>query len=390
MVHIPEMNLQTFVDGDVEELAGANVLATSRHQLTVTKATTSPYNSPTLPRDILEFLPPNGNPFSLFGDPYAQLYFLPTAINVIRNSQYWLRGKEEDNNFTTYEVGLLTFLARHRIATRSQIQRAVFTAQDSDIKIKEFIKKCLKNGVLVAFKWVSPCESERRLPHLYGLSPSAAKAAKGLLNRSYIPRQYQFLPIEHVPGTAPSMKEYFSTVIANEFYCKLHDLDRIIDWSSQETFSLPNGKDFRPHYTIKAIKDVQDFKYLWLEVIRPSKNWYTNCIERFQQIQLAFTSLSDEMRPELVILLVDDVSRIPDVAELAEQFMPDSKIRFTTDERLIQKEDSAIFYMYSETDGVIPARIRFLTPEWKGMTASEYYASYINHNALLNDDDYDY
>lgn len=379
-----EVSIQNFVGDNVEEQASA----VSQHKLSPTYAKTVPYKSPTTPRDILQYLPPNGNPFSLFGDPYAQLYFLPVEYNVIRNSHYWLRGKEDDNNFTNHEISLLTFLAKHRVATRSQIQQVVFEAKDSDTKVKEFIRKCLRNGIIVAFKWVSPCENERRFPHLYGLSPNGAKAASLVLTKTNIPRSFQFLPLQFVPGEAPNMTEYFSTIIANEFYCKLKELDRVVEWSSQEKYDLPNGSYFKPHYSIKTIKDTQDFKYLWLEVIRPVKNWYSNCIERFQKIQLAFTSLSDMIRPELVILLVDDVSRIPDLAQLAEHYMPDSIIRFTTDERLIQKNDSAIFYTYFEATGVQSSKIKFLTPEWNGMTASEYHKSFYNEDLLLDDADY--
>lgn len=152
-----DLSIQNFVEGNVEE----HRIITAQNKLSPTYATTIPYKSPSLPRDILQYLPPNGNPFSLFGDPYALLYFLPVEYNVIRNSNYWLRGKEEDNNFTDKEIALLTFLANHRVATRSQIQRAIFSHTDSDTKIKEFIRKCLRSGILVAFKWVSPCESEK-------------------------------------------------------------------------------------------------------------------------------------------------------------------------------------------------------------------------------------
>jgi len=382
------LDISAFASGNVEEELAQQQQTTPKLNLSPTHATTVPYNSPSLPRDILQYLPPNGNPFSLFGDPFAQLYFLEPGYNVIRNSQYWLRGKEEDNNFTPHEVALLTFISRHRVVTRAQIKCAVFNNEASDAKMKEFIRKNLKNGVIVAFKWVTPCTSDRKLPHLYGLSPAAAKAARDLFNRAYLPRNFQFLPITFVQGKAPKMTEYFSAVIANEFYCKLHNLDRVIDWSAQESYSLPNAKDFRPNYVIKTIKDAQDFKYLWLEVIRPTTNWYTNCISRFQQIQTAFTTLPAEVKPEIVVVLVDDVSRIPDVAELAEHFMPDVVIRYTTDERLIQREDSAIFYQYLEGKGIIPARIRYLTPEWDGMTASEYHASFYNEEML--EEDYDY
>ncbi|UZN01287.1 replication-relaxation family protein (plasmid) [Lysinibacillus sp. MHQ-1] len=70
--------------------------------------------------------------------------FLPVESNVIRNSNYWLRGKEEDNNFTDKEIALLTFLANHRVATRSQIQRAVFSPTDSDTKNQRIHQKVFK------------------------------------------------------------------------------------------------------------------------------------------------------------------------------------------------------------------------------------------------------
>lgn len=378
------LDISNFVQDEQKELASLE--ASSPIKLAPTYAVSHPYESNTVPRDILHLLPPNGQPFSLFGDPYAQQHYLVPEMNVIRNCQYWLRGKMEDNNFTNHEVALFTFLLRHRVVTRQQIRKVVFDADTSDFKVKDFLRKCVKNGVLVSFKWVSPCKSERRVPHLYGLSPVAAKGAIDLLNRSvYLPRSYQFIPTNFVPGQAPFMNNYFSTVIANEFYCKLYELDRIIDWSNNEIYTLSNGNDFRPQYVVKTIKDANDFKYLWLEVIRPQQNWYNNTINRFRNIEAAFTSLPKEIRPEIVVLLVDDVSRIPDVSELAEHFMPSVAIRFTTDERLIQKESDVIFYMYSD-DGIVPARIAHLTPGWKGMTSTEYHASLFDDS--IDDEDY--
>ncbi|MBQ0139469.1 MAG: hypothetical protein KBT36_09245 [Kurthia sp.] len=383
MSNLDISNFVTATEG--QELTSPEVSPTVK--LEPTFATNHPYDSDTIPRDILHYLPPSGAPFSLFGDPFAQQYYLMPDINVIRNCQYWLRGKMEDNNFTKHEIALFTFLLRHRVATRQQIHKVIFDANTSEYKVKEFLRKCVKNGVLVSFKWVSPCKGERKVPHLYGLSPVAAKGAIDLLNRSvYLPRNYQFIPTQFVPGQAPSMTNYFSTVIANEFYTKLYDLDRIIDWSNNESYTLLNGFEFRPQYVIKTIKDANDFKYLWLEIIRPQQNWYNHTINRFRNIEAAITTLSREVRPEIVVLLVDDVSRIPDISALAEHFMPSVPIRFTTDERLIQKESDAIFYMYSD-NGIVPARITHLTADYPGMTASEYHASFYDQAEDDDDDD---
>lgn len=382
------LDISSFATTEDEKKELASTEVSPPLKLEPTLATKHPYESVAIPRDIFHYLPPSGAPFSLFGDPYAQQCYLMPEINVIRNCQYWLRGKMDDNNFTKHEIALFTFLLRHRVVTRQQIHKVVFGAEASEYKVKEFLRKQVKNGVLVSFKWVTPCAGERRVPHLYGLSPVAAKGALDLLNRSvYLPRSYQFIPTVFVPGQAPSMTNYFSTVIANEFYTKLYDLDRIIEWSNNENYVLSNGYEFRPQYVIKTIKDANDFKYLWLEVIRPQPNWYNITIDRLRNIEAAITSLSTELRPEIVVLLVDDVSRIPDIAELAEHFMPSVQIRFTTDERLIQKESDAIFYKY--TDGsIVQARISHLTPNWEGMTASEYHASF--YAGVIDDDDDDY
>jgi len=382
------LDISSFIETEDEKKELTSNEVSPPVKIEPTYATNHPYDSVAIPRDILHYLPPSGAPFSLFGDPYAQQFYLMPEINVIRNCQYWLRGKMDDNNFTKHEIALFTFLLRHRVATRQQIHKVVFGSNTSEYKVKEFLRKCVKNGVLVSFKWVTPCKGERKVPHLYGLSPVAAKGAIDLLNRSvYLPRSYQFIPTEFIPGQAPSMTNYFSTVIANEFYTKLHDLDRIIDWSNNESYTLANGYEFRPQYVIKTIKDANDFKYLWLEIIRPQPNWYNMTINRFRNIEAAITSLSKEVRPEIVVLLVDDVSRIPDISALAEHFMPSVPIRFTTDERLIQKESDVIFYMYSDS-GIVPARISHLTPNWKGMTATEYHASF--YDVSINDDDDDY
>jgi hypothetical protein len=353
------------------DLSNESKAAPSSPRLGPSLAQTSPYNAQTVPRDVLNFLPPSGNPFSLFGDPYAQLTYVKTEFNVIRTCKYWLKGKQEDNNFSDHEIALFTFLMRHRVATRYQINQIVFGGKATDYKVKEFLRKCIKNGVLIAFKWVSPCPSERKLPQLYGLSTVAADGGAEVIGTYPLPRMFKFLPQQFVPGQAPSMNPYFREVIANQFYCKLHELDRVVEWTNRQSYYLSNGSEFKPNYLAKVIKDENEFKYFWLEVVRPQYNWYNHTIERFNKIQMAYNIIDKVDRPEVIVLLVDDISRIPDLAALAEQLMPDVPLRFTTDERLMQKEEEAIFY--SCHDNVItPGIPSYLKKTWQGMSASQY------------------
>ena len=106
--------------------------------LSPTYSATSPYVAPTVPKDIIKYLPPNGDPFALFSDPY------------------WYNLKMVDNNFSDYEIKLLTFLSQHRVATRIQINRVVFGVTESNARIKNHMKKWIENGILVPFDWASP------------------------------------------------------------------------------------------------------------------------------------------------------------------------------------------------------------------------------------------
>ncbi len=358
-------------------------------------AVTSPYNLPSTPRDVLRFLPPSGEPFSLFGDPYALMHYIKQNFPLVRKGQYWYRGKQEENGYTDQEVALLVFLSKHRCATRSQLTTAIINPKKDDIKAKEkfrdFIRRSVQNGIIVPFTWVTPCPdpNERKQPHIYGLSPGGCRAAADLVGLQYLPKKFSFSPTTYPPGESPSMSDIFTTLIANEFYCKLHELDRVVGWEVNEEIVLNNTQVFRPQYSVKLIKDAQDFKYLWLEVIRPFSNWYERTIARFQKIQSAFISVSSDIKPEIVVLLVDDVSRIPDIAQLAEHFMPDVVIRFTTDNDVIQKEHYSIFYMYDAFNRVLtPASIKFLKPDAPGMRASEFLASYYDEADYLEDVDY--
>lgn len=128
-------------------------------------ATTNPYNPATSPPDILQYLPPSGEQFSLFSDPYAKMvYYMPKAGG--HSARYWMEQRMENHSFTDHELNLINFLSQHRCATRSQIARAIFTERDSGDKIKQFIQKCHHRGIISAFSWVSPCLGERKTTYI--------------------------------------------------------------------------------------------------------------------------------------------------------------------------------------------------------------------------------
>lgn len=361
--------------------------------LSPTYSATSPYVAPTVPKDIIKYLPPNGDPFALFSDPYAQLNFLRSDHNVIRNSTYWYNLKMVDNNFSDYEIKLLTFLSQHRVATRIQINRVVFGVTESNARIKNHMKKWIENGILVPFDWASPITLDSRKPYLYALSPSAARAAHILLGKNgSTPSQFRLVPTNYILGTAPLMNPFFKEVIATEFYCKLHELDRCVSWSRNESYSIDSRQYISPHAVIKTIRGEGDIRTIWLEVMRPETNWYETLSKRLRFIEKGMNQLGDDLRPEIMIMIVDNVSRIPDVNKLIEKYAPSTVVRYTTDERLIQRESDNIFYVYNDVDGIKQARIPFLAREWAGMTASQYFESFNNpySNNIVEDDDFEY
>lgn len=361
--------------------------------LAPTYSATSPYVSPNIPKDVLKFLPPNGEQFSLFSDPYAQLNFLRSDQNVIRNSTYWYNVKMMDNNFSDYEIKLLTFLSQNRVATRIQINRVVFGVTESNARIKNHMKKWIENGILVPFNWNSPIALENHKPYLYALSPSAARAAHVLLGKNgSTPSQFRLVPTNYLPGTAPSMSPFFRQVISAEFYCKLHELDRVVSWSANESYSIDSKQYISPHAVIKTIRGEGDIRTVWLEVMRPESNWYETLSKRLRFIEKGMNVLGDDLRPEIMIMIVDNVSRIPDVNKLIEKYAPSTVVRYTTDERLIQRESDDIFYIYNDIDGVVQARIPFLTRAWEGMTASQYFETFNNPYStnVVEDDDFEY
>lgn len=361
--------------------------------LSPTYSATSPYVAPTVPKDIIKYLPPNGDSFALFSDPYAQLNFLRSDHNVIRNSTYWYNLKMVDNNFSDYEIKLLTFLSQHRVATRIQINRVVFGVTESNARIKNHMKKWIENGILVPFDWASPITLDSRKPYLYALSPSAARAAHILLGKNgSTPSQFRLVPTNYIPGTAPLMNPFFKEVIATEFYCKLHELDRCVSWSRNESYSIDSRQYISPHAVIKTIRGEGDIRTIWLEVMRPETNWYETLSKRLRFIEKGMNQLGDDLRPEIMIMIVDNVSRIPDVNKLIEKYAPSTVVRYTTDERLIQRESDNIFYVYNDVDGIKQARIPFLAREWAGMTASQYFELFNNpySNNIVEDDDFEY
>lgn len=341
------------------------------------KATSHPFIGGTTPKDVLQYLPPSGNHFSLYGDPYAELIYIDNEQGF-RKANYWLANRIETNSFTDNEMSLINFLSLHRCATRTQIKKALFKPTDNEQKVKKFLETAHKRGIISCFSWQSPCrfENQKKKPRVYGLSPVGCQAAEVLFHR-HLPREYRFQPVKFPMGTNPKMDYLFHHLVANELYCQMMTVDRVINWERGRRILLEDGTEFKTQFATEVIKDYNEIRTLWIEVIRVKAGWYESTIKRFQSIQNALERADSLSLPERIILIVDDDSRIPNLAELAETYLPDTKIRFTTDERLLSEWGPQTFIQCVAGEQVLnPSPIPFLLPNYSGMTATEYRNSY--------------
>ncbi|MGV2885892.1 replication-relaxation family protein [Paenibacillus taichungensis] len=329
------------------------------------------------PSDIGEMLLPDGSKFGLFSDPYAQQFFVK-ANEGVRNGQYWFNEKLTDGHFRDKEIKLLDLLATIRIATRSQIHRAINQGDvpEDDRSTVEFIKKCRRNGIICAFSWISPLQDDRKKPFVYALTQAGAQAAE-LLFQKKLPDKFWLQPIIFPPGRAPSMDVFFLDLIANELYSELVRIDRLVEWTRRPPIKIPNAQsNHYPYASFKVIKDKNDFKLFWIEVFRPTRDWVNKVVTRFQRTELAFNALPEYQRPSRILMIADGDSRVLALSELARKFMPSVEVRFTTDERILSGIGPDTFISYN-TDKEQLVRISFpyLQPGFSGMTASEYYAT---------------
>jgi len=345
-------------------------------RVSVPLATSNPYDPATSPPDILQYLPPDGSTFGLFSDPYAHMaYHMPKTGN--HSAKFWLKSRLEEHSFTDHEVGLIHFLSTHRCATRSQIQKAIFKDTDNPYKVRDFIQKSHQRGIISAFSWITPCQDGRKKPLVYGLTPTGAEAADRLFH-SRVPREFKFQPIQFPMGAAPKMMTFFPYLVANELYCQLKGVDRLIRWERNQHIQLSDQTHFRPNYVAEVIKDAGDFKTLWIEVIRITDDWYERTVARFREIQNALEKISPHLKPDRIIIIADSDSRIPIIAAIAEEHMPDAVLRFSTDERLLSGMNEHTFLLYDPFGTELKASpIPFLLPGASGMTASDFLATQV-------------
>lgn len=166
----------------------------------------NPYTDSFVPNDFGDYLLPGGEKFGMFSDPYATMVY-QRSKDGLRNGRYWLENRVTDSDFTPKELKLLELLATVKIATRSQIERAIFPDNQGDKMVLEFLKKCRNSGFLCAFSWVTPLREERKKPLVYGLTKAGFDAAEIALQKR-LPDDWWFRPIEVTVGKGPDMQSF--------------------------------------------------------------------------------------------------------------------------------------------------------------------------------------
>lgn len=331
----------------------------------------NPYKDTTVPPNLYDFLLPDGAFFGHFSDPYATLHFIDPK-NGVRNGMYWLEEKLETNSFTEREIKLLDFLSRRRLATRKQIERVVLPQGISAESVKKFLRNMKNRGVICTFSWVSPLNDKRRKPIVYGLTRTGARAAEYLFHEP-VRNEFIFYPTEFPRGKGPSMKSFFLDLIGNELYSELVRIDRLISWKRKPLIKLENGEIHHPQAEFEVIKDQNAIRKFWIETVRISDGWVSFVAKRFQDLKAAYDHVAEHNRPSRVIVIVDGDSRIQQLAPLAEEFLMDVPIIFTTDERLLQGLSKETFIkLNAERDGMTFTSIPFLQEGYIGMSASDY------------------
>lgn len=327
------------------------------------------------PNDIGEMLLPDGSKFGLFCDPYAVQFFVK-ANEGIRNGQYWLNDRLTDGHFLDREIKLLDLLSTIRIATRSQIHRALNPGVDveNDRSTVEFIKKCRRNGIICAFSWMTPLQDERKKPLVYALTKAGAKAAE-LLFQKRLQDKFWLQPIVFPPGSSPSMDVFFLDLISNELYSELVRIDRLVEWKRLPPIKLPDAQSVHfPYASFKVIKDKNDIRLFWLEVFRPARNWVNKTISRFQRTELAIKTLPDYQKPSRIIMIADGDSRVKFLSELARKYLPSVDVRFTTDDRILSGIGHNTFISHNfDKNELVRVSFAYLQPGFTGMTATEYH-----------------
>lgn len=349
----------------------------------------SPYQDAFCPPDIYDLLLPDGSKFGLFADPYSTMTYVDVNLGS-RNGRYWLEQRLEDHTFTEREIKLLEFLAEHRVATRNQIHKVVFPEVKKKSNVIDMLQKWRQRGMICAFSWVSPLDTKDspKKPLVYGLTRVGAEAVE-ILFHTQLHDDFWFHPIKFPKGKGPKMTSFYLDLVANELYSELERIDRCISWNRRPQIRLSDGTNHYPAASFEAIKDAGEVRTFWVETVRTGKDWVSRVKNRFKRTQAAFEKLSPYQRPARLLVIADGDARIPALAQLAEEYMPDVQCRFTNDERLLNGLNKETFIAWNkEKEEMKLSSIPFLQEGFDGMTATEYFAE--QQLNLEDEDDLEY
>jgi hypothetical protein len=333
----------------------------------------NPYNAIHCPPDIYDFLLPDGSRFGMFSDPYATMKYVDVNLGS-RNGRYWLEQRLEDHTFTDRELKLMEFLSEHRVASRHQIHRVVFPDTEKKSIVMEFLQKCRQRGIICAFSWVSPLSAadDLKKPLVYGLTRVGSEAVEILFHKK-MAEDFWFHPINFPSGRGPTMTSFFLDLVANELFSELTRIDRVVSWQRRPQIRLSDGTIHYPAASFEVIKDEGEFRLFWIETVRSGKDWIGRVKLRFKRIQAAYEKLSVYQRPIRLIIIADGDARIPLLGQMAAEYMPDVKCRFTSDERLLNGLNQETFISWhDDVHEMKISTIPFLQENFEGMTASQY------------------
>lgn len=334
----------------------------------------NPYTDSVCPSDINELLLPDGKRFGMFSDPYATIEYHDPKFGL-QNGRYWLDAQLNGADVSKNDLKLVDVLSTNRTMTRKQLERLIFPElQPGDRAGVEFIKRCRSRGIICAYRWATPLKDDRKKPLAYMLTKVGADAAEILFHRKLNEEQWA-RPVEYGPGQGPEMTPYFVDLAANELYSELVRIDRLISWQRRPVIRVDQNVFHIPVAAFEVIRDRNDFLQFWVEVFRPSKDFIRKTAERFARLRQVYLKLPDHKRPARIMLIADGDSRIPLLSRIAEQYMPEVPLRFTTDERLLAGISRDTFLEYNNVEKKMTAStIKFLLEDAPGMKASEYFS----------------
>ena len=334
----------------------------------------NPYTDSVCPSDILELLLPDGMRFGMFSDPCATLEYHQPKFGLL-NGRYWLDALKNAGDVSQNELKLIDALSTNRTMTRRQLERVIFpNLEPGDRDGVEFIKKCRSRGIICAYRWATPLKDDRTKPLAYMLTYVGSEAAEVLFRRKLNDDQWA-RPVEYPAGQGPDMTANFVDLAANELFSEIVRIDRLISWQRRPVIRIDQNCFHVPVAAFEVIRDRNDFLQFWVEVFRPSKDYIRKTAERFMRLRQVYLKLPESKRPARIILIADGDSRIPLLSRIAEQYMPEVPLRFTTDERLLAGIGRETFLEYNSAQQKLTAStIKFLLEDATGMRASEYFS----------------